>query len=165
MKSFSTIELEVFVKYNLSSDGKCLSISSLNKNALNCTHCQLLWILPCQANSSKQHGTPECRADMSYVCNQLPQTGTNQNQHNIGLNYSCSHISGGAESRHINPCIPLLLFPSHWAVDIVAASAAKSLQTCPTVRPHGLQPMRLLRPWDFSRQEYWSGLPLPSPWV
>ena len=29
-------------------------------------------------------------------------------------------------------------------------------------RPHGLQPTRLLRPWDFSRQEYWSGMPLPS---
>jgi len=37
---------------------------------------------------------------------------------------------------------------------------------------HGLQPTRLLRPWQeehfhflrpFSRQEYWSGLPLPSP--
>ena len=30
-------------------------------------------------------------------------------------------------------------------------------------RPHGLQPTRLLCPWDFSRQEYWSGVPLPSP--
>ena len=29
-------------------------------------------------------------------------------------------------------------------------------------RPHGLQPTRLLHPWDFSRQEYWSGVPLPS---
>ena len=29
--------------------------------------------------------------------------------------------------------------------------------------PHGLQPTRLLHPWDFSRQEYWSGVPLPSP--
>ena len=29
--------------------------------------------------------------------------------------------------------------------------------------PHGLQHTRLLRPWDFSRQEYWSGVPLPSP--
>ena len=28
---------------------------------------------------------------------------------------------------------------------------------------HGLQPARLLCPWDFSRQEYWSGLPFPSP--
>ena len=30
-------------------------------------------------------------------------------------------------------------------------------------RPHGLQPTRLLCPWDFSRQEYWNGVPLPSP--
>ena len=27
--------------------------------------------------------------------------------------------------------------------------------------PHGLQPTRLLCPWGFSRQEYWSGLPCP----
>ena len=26
-------------------------------------------------------------------------------------------------------------------------------------RPHGLQPTRLLHPWDFSRREYWSGVP------
>ena len=37
--------------------------------------------------------------------------------------------------------------------------------------PHGLQPTRLLCPWGFSRQEYWSGLPcspqgdLPNPWI
>ena len=30
-------------------------------------------------------------------------------------------------------------------------------------RPHGLQPTRLPHPWDFSRQEYWSGVPLSSP--
>ena len=28
---------------------------------------------------------------------------------------------------------------------------------------HGLSPARLLSPWDFSRQEYWSGLPFPPP--
>ena len=28
--------------------------------------------------------------------------------------------------------------------------------------PHGLQPTRLLCPWGFSKQEYWSGLP-PTP--
>ena len=87
-----------------------------------------------------------------------------------------------------------------------AAAAAKSLQSCPTLRPHRLQLTRLPRPWDspgkntgvgchfllqcvkvkslsrvrllvtpwtaayqappsigFSRQEYWSGVPLPSP--
>ena len=32
-----------------------------------------------------------------------------------------------------------------------------------TVRPHGLQPTRLLCPWGFSRLEYWSGLPCPPP--
>ena len=29
-----------------------------------------------------------------------------------------------------------------------AAAAAESLQSCPTVRPHGLQPTRLPLPWD-----------------
>ena len=29
-----------------------------------------------------------------------------------------------------------------------AATAAKSLQSCPTVRPHRRQPTRLHRPWD-----------------
>ena len=32
-----------------------------------------------------------------------------------------------------------------------------------SLQPHGLQPAGLLRPWGFSRQEYWSGLPCPSP--
>ena len=32
-----------------------------------------------------------------------------------------------------------------------------------SLRPHGLQPTRLLCPWGFSRQEYWSGFPCPSP--
>ena len=32
-----------------------------------------------------------------------------------------------------------------------------------SLRSHGLQPTRLLCPWGFSRQEYWSGLPCPLP--
>ena len=32
-----------------------------------------------------------------------------------------------------------------------------------SLRPHGLQSARLLCPWGFSRQEYWSGLPCPPP--
>ena len=36
-------------------------------------------------------------------------------------------------------------------------------QSCLTLSPHGLQPARLLCPWGFSRQEYWSGLPYPPP--
>ena len=30
--------------------------------------------------------------------------------------------------------------------------------------PHGPQPARLLCPWGFSRQEYWSVLSRPPPW-
>ena len=41
---------------------------------------------------------------------------------------------------------------------------AKSLQSYLTLLwPYGLYPARLLCPRGFSRQEYWSGLPFPSP--
>ena len=33
-----------------------------------------------------------------------------------------------------------------------------------SLRTHRLQPTRLLCPWGFSRQEYWTGLPSPPPW-
>ena len=32
-----------------------------------------------------------------------------------------------------------------------------------SLRPYGLEPARLLCPWEFSRQEYWTGLPCPPP--
>ena len=32
-----------------------------------------------------------------------------------------------------------------------------------SLRPRGLEPARLLCPWGFSKQEYWSGLPCPPP--
>ena len=32
-----------------------------------------------------------------------------------------------------------------------------------SLQHHGLQLTRLLCPWGFSRQEYWSGLPFPPP--
>ena len=32
-----------------------------------------------------------------------------------------------------------------------------------SLQPYGLQPARLLCSWDFSRQEYWTKLPFPSP--
>ena len=32
-----------------------------------------------------------------------------------------------------------------------------------SLRPHGQWPTRLLCPWGFSRQEYWSGLPCHPP--
>ena len=32
-----------------------------------------------------------------------------------------------------------------------------------SLRPQGLLPTRFLYPWEFSRQEYWSGWPCPPP--
>ena len=32
-----------------------------------------------------------------------------------------------------------------------------------SLQPHGLKPARLLCPWAFCRQDYWSGLPCPTP--
>ena len=62
-------------------------------------------------------------------------------QHPLGLPASPWLITGGAL------CFPLLC--------LVA-------QSCLTERPPGLQPTRLLCPWEFSRKEYWSGLPWES---
>ena len=44
-----------------------------------------------------------------------------------------------------------------------AAAAAVTLVMSNSVQPHRRQPTRLPDPWGLSRQEHWSGLPLPSP--
>ena len=44
----------------------------------------------------------------------------------------------------------MLLIVSQNVRVVAAAAAAKSLQLCPTVRPHRRQPTRLPRPWDSS---------------
>ena len=36
-------------------------------------------------------------------------------------------------------------------------------QSCPTLRPHRLQPHQASLSMEFSRQEYWIGLPFPTP--
>ena len=43
-----------------------------------------------------------------------------------------------------------------------AAAAAKSRQLCPTLRDPGLQPTRLLHPWDFPGKSTGVGA-MPSP--
>ena len=45
----------------------------------------------------------------------------------------------------------------HWMFVLSHSVMSNSLQ------PRGLQPTRLLCPWGFSRQEYWSRLPRSSP--
>ena len=49
---------------------------------------------------------------------------------------------------------------------IWATREAQSLLTCMlscSVQPYGLQPAKLLCPWDFPGRKYWSGLPFPPP--
>jgi len=45
---------------------------------------------------------------------------------------------------------------------LTCAELSSSVESS-SFRPHGLQPTRLLCPWGFSTQEYWSGLPCPPP--
>ena len=50
----------------------------------------------------------------------------------------------------------------NWEIGIDIYTA-KSLQSCLTLCvPVDYSPTRLLLPWNFSRQESWSGLPFPS---
>ena len=42
----------------------------------------------------------------------------------------------------------------------ISVCAVLCLVMSDSFRPHGLQTTRLLCPWGFSSQEYWSGLPL-----
>ena len=58
---------------------------------------------------------------------------------------------------------------SHFAVQQKLAQHCKStMSLCLVAQLHLtffnlMEPARLLCPWGFSRQEYWSGLPCPSP--
>ena len=45
-----------------------------------------------------------------------------------------------------------------WHIRILSRSVPSD-----SLLPYGLLPTRLLCPWSFPRQEYWSGLPFPSP--
>ena len=64
-------------------------------------------------------------------------------------------------------------FPSGFLISYFTICACCAVLSCSVISdslwPHGLQPTRLLCPWGFSRQKYWSGLPwlppgdLPNP--
>ena len=47
-------------------------------------------------------------------------------------------------------------------INVIAGMLSPSVMS-DSLRPHRLKPFRLLCPWDFPGQEYWSGLPFPPP--
>ena len=52
---------------------------------------------------------------------------------------------------------------SNYSVCLKNYMPAQSPVMSNSLQPFGLQPTRLLCPWDFFRQEYWNGLPFPPP--
>ena len=96
--------------------------------------------------------------------------------------HACAHMSGlehwegrarSASLWLVRRCICWIVTPCnciensahHLSVSIfnnellLSTHGCLGPQLCLTLWPHGLQPSRLLCPWGFSRQEYWSGLP------
>ena len=51
----------------------------------------------------------------------------------------------------------------HWTEQDHVLCVLSHSVTFDSLRPYGLQPARVLCPWGFSKQEYWSGLPCPPP--
>ena len=149
-------------------------------------------------NPRLQHTRPPCPSPSPGACsNSCP------------LSQWC-HPTISSSVILFSSCLQSFPASGSFLMSPAAAAAAKSLQSCPTLRPHRRQPTRLCRPWDspgitlewvaisfsiewkwkvkvkslsrvqlvatpwtaayqappsmgFSRQEYWSGLPLPSP--
>ena len=54
---------------------------------------------------------------------------------------------------------------SKFILTFLSRSLCLVAQSCPTLCDPMDYPTRLLCPWGFSRQEYWSGLPFPPPGV
>ena len=68
------------------------------------------------------------------------------------INYDCKQWSLTGQNVYTNSA------QKPWILIYVLCLVASN-----SLRSHGLQPTRLLCPWGFSRQEYWSGLPCPPP--
>jgi len=67
---------------------------------------------------------------------------------NTGMSY-CDLLQGIFPTQELNPtllCLPA--FAGRFFTTAAAAAAAKSLQSCPTLRPHRRQPTRVRSPWD-----------------
>ena len=83
---------------------------------------------------------------------QLPKKKKERENSSINLLFLC--VQG--EGCHVRGFSQYLCYS-------LELCCAESLRRVDSLRPHGLQPTRLLCPWGFSSQEYQSGLPCPPP--
>ena len=67
------------------------------------------------------------------------------------------------KSRKQTPGCNLLRHKCNQLFQTIIVCTRACLVTSNSLLPHGLQPARLLCPWDFSRQEFWSGLSCSPP--
>ena len=88
----------------------------------------------------------------------------------LSINSVCPNYSNYIHSNyilHLITCVCMAGFlcclPETITTLFISYVLCLVTQTCPTLQPHGLKPTRLLCPWGFSSQEYWSGLPCPPP--
>ena len=93
-----------------------------------------------------------------YLCNQDPNQSTlgvlQLNTNDYFYHFLIQHIE---DPYYLTPFICPISFYS------LLLCCAYSLSHVQPLRPHGWQSARMLGPWGFSRQEYWSGLPCPPP--
>ena len=89
----------------------------------------------------------------------MKQNHTKPKIHFVSLQFrECKHPNGSHWNLILFTELTLIVF-----IDLVCRVLGLVAQSCLTLCDPSLKPARLLSPWGFSRQKYWSGLPCPSP--
>ena len=89
----------------------------------------------------------------------------------LGLCNGPHSVCGVCFSLNLNKSTSYLYFVSHWILSVMRHQEpelhfhAKSFQSCPTLATPWTAARQAHLSMGFSRQEYWSGVPLRSPWT
>ena len=95
-----------------------------------------------------------------------------QTEEGAHLPCGCPHKLGFSGDGRLMIGVDFFFFGRHQMVDSrnekshllgISVCTCVRAQLCLTLQPHGLHPTSLLCPRNFHRQEYWSGLPFPTP--
>ena len=79
----------------------------------------------------------------------------------------CASLDGRGAWGRMDTCIclaeSLCCSPETITTLLISCESESRSVVSDSLQLHGLQTAKLLCPWRFSRQEYWSGLPCPPP--